>query len=332
MKKLLFVPFLLAASLTCLFLGSCKTTRISISDTRIALGSYVRIVIVVRKENQKKAEKHISNAFSSIQDWEGIFDHRIKQGSLYRFNNDTILLKKNNPLLYSTITESIAYSSLTEGYFDPTVLPVVQVWGWDTKNPHLPDKTRLRKALTRVGYQKVSIQDHTITKPLSVKLDLGGVAKGKIVDITRNYLHKQGFQHFLIDAGGDIYVSGKNEHQKKWRIAIQHPLNPDRYWGILQKSNTAIVTSGDYEQFFEENGTRYTHLINPKNGYPYSDCKSVTLLADNAAFADAVATAVFIMGSKEGFQFLKDNHIPGLIIYNGPDSKLKTMATEDFWE
>ena len=169
-------------------------------------------------------------------------------------------------------------------------------------------------------------------KPRGVKLDLSGIAKGRIVDLIRDYIKAEGYVNFLIDAGGDIYVSGKNSHRKPWRIAIQDPVKKTEYRGILEKKDTAIVTSGDYERFFIEDRHRYGHLFNPKTGYPSTDLKSVTVLLSETALADAVATAVFAMGSERGFSFLVKHEIEGYVIFNTEDGDIASKSTTDFWK
>jgi thiamine biosynthesis lipoprotein len=162
-----------------------------------------------------------------------------------------------------------------------------------------------------------------------VRLDLSGIAKGKIVDMARDRLRDAGFSDFLVDAGGDIYVGGRNLNRRKWRVAIQDPVQRDRFSGIVEKSEVAIVTSGDYENFFTRDGKRYTHLLNPFTGYSDSDIRSVTIIAHDTAFADAIATAVFTMGSREGYQFLLEHGVEGYIIYG---EARKSFSTSHFWD
>jgi thiamine biosynthesis lipoprotein len=163
-------------------------------------------------------------------------------------------------------------------------------------------------------------------------MDLSGIAKGKIVDLIRDQLFHSGFSDFLIDAGGDLYVSGKNLNRKYWRIAIQDPEHEDKFSGVLEKTDTAIVTSGDYENFFVQNEKRYSHLFNPNTGYPDSDCKSVTIITDDTAKGDAIATAVFAMGSSRGYRFLLDKGIEGFIIFRSGKHDIESLSTPHFWD
>lgn len=317
--------------LLAILLVSCTGKRIIVSDTRIALGTYVKITIVTHKKDSTKVFGILEKSFKKIAEYEALFDYRTENGALAEFNQSEILKREKNPILFDLIYDALQYAQLSEGYFDPTVLPIVRAWGFDTDSPRLPSKEEVGSALEKVGYKKVSINDGNIVKPRYIQFDLSGLAKGKIVDLIRLFLIEKGFHDFLIDAGGDIYVRGLTEKNRKWRIAIQDPIHSDRFSGFLEKTNSAIVTSGDYERFFIENGTRYSHLFNPKTGYPFSDCRSVTIIADDTAFADAIATAVFVMGSKNGYKLLERTGIEGLIMYMDGE-KLKKRSTEGFWE
>ncbi|MBN2322464.1 MAG: FAD:protein FMN transferase [Spirochaetes bacterium] len=311
---------------------SCGARYIPVSQTGIELGTYVKITLIVRKDGQKKALEAIDNSFLLIRKLDGIFDYRIEGGALADFNDGTRLSKSDNGTLFGIISDAMAIADKTGGFFDPTVLPLMLEWGFDTDSPHLPSPEGIQRALEHVGYERVSIFETYAEKPVEVKLDLGGIAKGRIVDLVRYGLADLGYEDFLIDAGGDIYVSGKNAHRKKWRIAIQDPVRESEIRGIVQKSDTAIVTSGDYERFFTVDGVRYSHLFNPMTGYPESNLKSVTVLHEDTAYADAIATAVFVMGSVKGYEFLKRNGIEGYLIFTEDDGSIEAMSTPGFWD
>ena len=303
----------------------------SVSHTGIELGTYVKILIITRKSQENEARETINEMFDRIEDLDRTFDYRKERGGLLRFNSGELLFRKNNEDLFDLIEYSLDIARATDGFFDPTIFSVVQAWGFDTDNPRLPAKHEITHALERVDYRVVRVLADRIENPEAVKLDLSGVAKGRIVDIIRDDLRKKGYGNFLVDAGGDIYVSGKNIHRRLWRIAIQDPVEKSGFRGVVEKTDTAVVTSGDYERFFIKDGVRYSHLFNPKTGYPYSDLKSVTVLLHDTAFADAVATAVFAMGSEKGYEFLIDNSMEGYLILVDTEGTVATRSTPDFW-
>ncbi len=311
---------------------SCSNKRMPVAKTKIALGTYIQITIITDRSDSERAESTIENAFKIIEDFEKNFDYRNENGELFKFNSSTRILKNSSGELFPLVMHSLALAKKTDGYFDPTLLPITRLYGFDTDNPVFPGDDKIREALKHVGYSKVTVFEDKIIKPEEVKFDLSGIAKGKTVDLVREFIKHSGYQDFLIDAGGDIYVGGLNADRNKWRIAIRDPLREDRYSGIIEKTDSAIATYGDYERFFIEDGVRYSHLFNPKTGYPFSDCKSVTILSEDTAYADAVATAVFSMGSKNGYLFISENNIKGYIIYMKGNGRIETKNTPGFWE
>ena len=309
-------------------LSSCARP-LSVEHTEIALGTYVKTIVVTEKQNRVNAQTTIEQLYKQLHTFEGVFDYRNEHGELNRFNKGEILLRSDHEALFNLILESIEYAELTGGFFDPSILPLMRIWGFDTNSPHVPDPEVIAETVVLVDYTRLSIDNERISKPAAVELDLSGIAKGKIVDIACGILRNAGFTDFLVDAGGDIFVSGRNLDRKKWRVAIQDPQHRDKYSGILEKSDCAVVTSGNYENFFTAEGKRYSHLLNPFTGYPDSDILSVTIIAEEAAFGDAVATAVFTMGSSAGYGFLIDSGIEGYIIYG---EQQQTLNTPRFWD
>jgi thiamine biosynthesis lipoprotein len=315
-----------------LLLGGCHSKPFSVTRTSIALGTYVKIIIITDRENRERAMTTIDHVNERVTSWESDFSYRVETGELAQFNSGTTLFRDEHALLFDLLKESLEYARITAGYFDPTVLPLIRVWGFDSETPALPSQQDILGALESVGYTTVHVTANRIDKPEYIQFDLSGIAKGKIVDLTRDFIRDAGFSNFLVDAGGDIYVSGRNLKGSTWRIAIQDPDNRDRYSGILEKSDAAIVTSGDYENFFEHEGKRYSHLFNPFTGYPRSDIRSVTVVTGETALADAVATAVFVMGSDEGFRFLKERGVEGLILYERETGTMESKSTSHFWD
>jgi len=332
MRRLQLCFLVTTALLSLILLTSCARRRIQVSDTRIALGTYVQISIVAEREDSEKAREVLERSFGQIADYDRLFDYRKEGGALFRFNGETVLRKSDNELLFSLIKNSIEIARLTEGNFDPTILPIVKLWGFDSDRPALPPEDEIQKALKQVGYQKIRVLEDRIVKPGEVQLDLSAIAKGKIVDLVSDLIAQAGYRDYLVNAGGDIHTSGKNVQRKKWRIAIQHPTRQDMYSGIVENENGAIVTSGDYERFFVHEGVRYSHLFDPKTGYPSNDVKSVTIRAEKNMYADAIATAVFVMGRTKGYAFLLEQRIEGFIMFEGKNNKIESLATPGFWK
>ncbi len=217
------------------------------------------------------------------------------------------------------ISQLLKVSKLSSGAFDPTIAPLLKLWGFydstDTQRK-LPDTSDLKKTMQLVDYRNITIRGDSIFTQ-SVELDLSGAAKGYAVDKAVKTLQNLGVTTGLIDAGGDIRCFGKK--REGWTIGIKHPYQQDLL-GIITIVEGAVATSGDYENFIEIDGVRYHHLINPATGYPARKAVSATVIAKNALEADAWATALFIMAADginlldsidglEGMLVLKDTTV-----------------------
>lgn len=211
------------------------------------------------------------------------------------------------------IRRSVEYASLTNGTFDPSIYHILQLWDF-TGTPHLPAANEIETALQHCGYDRIIIDGKNVNLN-GIWLDLGGIAKGAIVQYLADYLHSLGYRDFLINGGGDIYAAGQFGGKRPWRIAVADPFSSSSYIDTIELSDKAVVTSGDYQRFFEENGVIYHHILNPDDGYPAKNgTHSVTIIADDAGFADAIATAVFVMGADRGAAFCRENGIKAIIV------------------
>jgi thiamine biosynthesis lipoprotein len=192
----------------------------------------------------------------------------------------------------------------SHGAFDMTLGRLKSLWGFDTDHPALPDESLIPGTLVGIGPNDLKLTDRHVKKcNPQLKLDLGGIAKGYAVDRAVAVLRQHGIESAAINAGGDIYLLGRKGN-RPWRIGIQHPRQKGAVLETVQVSNRAVVTSGDYERFFEQDGQRYHHIFDPGNGFPARGCQSVTVIADSVALGDALATAAFVMGPQAGLQLL----------------------------
>ena len=192
--------------------------------------------------------------------------------------------------------------TLTGGAWDGTVKPLVDLWGFGTRQPTdtLPDPAAITQALSRTGFQHLVLENNVLkkTKP-GITLDLGAIAKGYGVDAIAKVLTMAGIDNFLVEIGGELYGSGVNHHKKPWSVGITHPLKTgsgEDFYKIIALRNKAIATSGDYRNFFELQGKIYSHIIDPKTGFPVDNqVVSTSVIADTCIFADALATAFMVM-------------------------------------
>ena len=195
---------------------------------------------------------------------------------------------------------------LTGGAFDITFAGVGKLWDFKAKPPVVPSPEQIRAALQRVGYQRLSIDRNagTLVLPAGMRIGLGGIAKGYGVDRAMFVLMQHGVEHGVVNAGGDLKALG-TKFGAPWEIAIVHPRERERVIAVLPVSNTCVVTSGDYERFFELDGVRYHHILDPRTGYPSTGCMSATVSAPDAALADALATSMCVLGPVAGMALIE---------------------------
>jgi thiamine biosynthesis lipoprotein len=216
------------------------------------------------------------------------------------------------------VTLSDSVSRLTGGLFDITVAPLLKVWGFYTGEPNIPDADEIARVKSLVDYTKVQIKEDSIIIGPGMQVDLGGIAQGFAADRAADILRQNHVKSAIIDIGGEILTIGQSPENRSWRVGIRNP----RGGGVIETialKDSAVSTSGDYEKFLTIGNQRYPHILNPHTGLPAKDFASVTVCADNAAFADAMSTAVAVMGATRGIQFLDSLGINGIIYYEHND-------------
>ena len=230
---------------------------------------------------------------------------------------DKVLLEGED--LIETINRSIYYGDLSDGAFDITVQPVLDLYTYSfTELKRPPTDEEIKSAVKEIGYKNIVINGTSIefTKP-NMKITLGGIAKGYAVEKAINILKQKGIKHALVNAGGNMRAignKGNKTNNEKWSIALQNPRKTDEYITLIYLDNNAVSTSGDYERYFNENKT-FHHIINPKTGYSATDLISVTIVADNAYDADALSTSVFVLGPEKGLKLIESlDNVEGLLI------------------
>jgi thiamine biosynthesis lipoprotein len=208
--------------------------------------------------------------------------------------------------LAAIVSRALEMGRLTGGAFDPTYAGVGRLWDFKKKPPRVPSAEDVARGLESVGYRRVRIDPaaSTVDLPKGMRIGLGGIAKGYAVDRAMETLRERGVEHALVNAGGDLKALGF-DGDAPWEVAIKHPRDRERVIAVLRVANTALVTSGDYERFFEYEGKRYHHILDPRTGYPSTGAMSVTVVAPNAEYADALATALCVMGPESGLPLIE---------------------------
>jgi thiamine biosynthesis lipoprotein len=196
--------------------------------------------------------------------------------------------------------------SLTRGIFDPTALPLIQLWNWKATPPVMPKAEAVAEKLELVGWRKVERRDGGVFLPQKgMCLDLGGIGKEYAVDCIMERALERGINDVLVDFGQDLRAHGKPPERSAWYIGLENPKIPGNCWTGLAVNNHAIATSGDYVRHFMSGGRCYGHIIDPRNGYPAnSGCLSVSVVAPNCTLAGILSTTSFILGPKEGLDLI----------------------------
>jgi thiamine biosynthesis lipoprotein len=271
--------------LSLIFLCGCSQAPTALITTcRPALGTFVEITVADKDKSPRFIHRAIKKAFLEIERIEGLLSKYKTNSDVSRINNYSGRgTTEVNPETITVIARSLEFSRLTKGAFDVTVQPM---------------------AAQRAGFTNIKIneQDKSVflAKP-EMTLDLGGIAKGYAVDKAVAILKEERIKSALVNAGGDIYAFGSPQESRSWQTALQHPRKSDAVLTVLEIQDKAIATSGDYQRYVEISGRRYSHIIDPRTGYPCAEIPaSVTVLAADCLSADALATSLFVLGPQKG--------------------------------
>ena len=213
----------------------------------------------------------------------------------------------------------------TGGALDISVYPIVRAWGFTTGGYQVPDEETIQSLLPLVDYTQIQYDaaTGTVTLPEGMEIDLGSVAKGYAGQLAAQMLREHGVQSALLNLGGNVQVLGGKIDGSNWRVAIENPLNDGTYLGIVSVKDKAVITSGGYERYFEENGVRYHHIIDPSDGMPAdSGLTSVSIVSSDGTLADALSTSLFIMGEEEAVAYWKSSDLDFDFILYTEDGRL----------
>ncbi len=241
-----------------------------------------------------------------------------------------------SPELFSVLQLALEANRITQGAFDITVGPLVNLWGFgpDPVPQDVPDETQIRLALERTGIEKLALDPvtHSIRKDRAdLYLDLSGIAKGYAVDQVADYLDSIYIQNYLVEVGGEIRASGHNSSGADWRIGIEKPESGDRkVQRIIRLNRSGMATSGDYRNFYIRDGKRYAHIIDPRTGRPAEHAlNSVSILHETCAMADALATGLLVLGPDQAMTVAAQTGIAAYFVIE-TDNGLSEKYTPEF--
>ncbi|ANU37270.1 FAD:protein FMN transferase [Vibrio scophthalmi] len=258
-----------------------------------------------------------------------------KDSELSRFNqHQTNQPFEVSPQTATVVKEAMRLNGLTLGALDVTVGPLVNLWGFgpEARPDVVPSDEELAARKAYTGIEHLSMDGNKLSKDIpNLYVDLSTIAKGWGVDVVANYLQSQGIANYMVEVGGEMRLKGVNREGIGWRIAIEKPSVGERsIQEIIEPGDMAIATSGDYRNYFESNGIRYSHIIDPKTGYPIRHkVVSVTVLDASSMTADGLATGLMVLGEERGMQIANENNIPVFMIVKTDDG-FKELASEAY--
>ncbi len=276
-----------------------------ISCTRLGMGTFISMTII--DPSRHKAEEAIGKAFERIKELSDELNRFNSISAVYELNSSGSI-KEVPPHMGELIRRSLGYYRMTEGCFDITVKPIIDLFQEKFSKGLYPEEREIEERLRLVGSDKIALSGKKIFfKEKGMGITLDGIAKGYIVDRAAEVLERYGIENYLINAGGDIRVKGEKSRGRPWRIAIQDPEKRGNYPDVICMKEGAIATSGNYEIYFDREKL-FFHIIDPRTGRsPLTDI-SVSVVSKTACDADALSTAVFVMKPEEGIRFI--NSLP----------------------
>jgi thiamine biosynthesis lipoprotein len=297
------------------------------SGYREVMGTFAHVLVVA--PGKKTAQKCIDLAFEQLQRVDALMSAHNPESELGKINR----LASNQPVkvsesTFNVLQRAVHFSRLTDGAFDVTVGALIDLWRESADANHLPSSQQIMMARSKVGYQNLLLDANNMTVHFAVdgmKLDLGGIAKGYAIDKAVEAMKSAGARGGMVDVGGDIRCFGIAVGRKKhWLIGLQDPnVADERIILTLKLSDSAVTTSGDYRRFVVIDGKKHSHIIDTSTGQSSKELSSVTVIASNATDADALATAVSVLGQKKGLELIESlTDTEAILIMPGPEYQM----------
>lgn len=323
MKRVFFILAIVAV------LVSCSKQPQRIQYEGITQGSYFSIIYY--DDEGREFEHEIDSIFKEVDN------------SVSLWNENSIIRKVNrnedvvvNQIFKDNFEWARKASEFSDGAFDATIGPLVSAWGFHYKKELEMTQEMVDSIRQLVNYQNIEIVDDKVVKANpNMTLDFNAVAQGYTTDLIGKFLESKGIYNYLVDVGGEIMARGTKPNSDLWTIGIEKPaekFNSERSVQIkIQLKDKGIVTSGNYRKYIEKDGVRYSHSINPKTGYPVEhNLLSATVIADNAAWADCLATICMLVGKEKASKLLEDQGVEAYFIYVDNDGIIATSSTREF--
>ncbi len=325
-KNIIFLSVLILATILILFKSQKEASAYQSIDGLI-FGTVYHITYQSTEELKPSIDEILQKFNHSLSP----FDSTSVISKVNR-NEETVL----DNYFTTVFNRSLEISGLTNGAFDITVSPFINVWGFGFKEEELPDSAVIDSLMHFVGYQKIKIEDNQIKKEDErMTINASAIAKGYAVDVIADFLNQKEIDNYMIEIGGEIVAKGVNAKKEKWRIGINKP-NEDSLSTntglqiILELENKAVATSGNYRNYYYRDGIRYAHTIDPRTGYPVQhEIMSATIVATDCMTADALATSCMVLGLDKSKELLNSlDEVDGFLIYMDKDGEVREFSTQ----
>ena len=325
MNKLFYTGIVILLFTLGFYLANIDNDEIHlIKRSQILLGTIVEIQI--KDADKEKAASSIGKAFAEIKRIDDLFSTYKEESPVWKINNsnDTIFTVDNE--IYNLMVISDSLWKISNGAFDVSLNNLITAWEFDCDSPSLPGDNKILTALNKSSWQNINLTgSNSFKRKNNVELDFGAIAKGYAVDKAIFVLKENKIDNALINAGGDIKTIGDD-----WMVGIQHPRNRNQIMGKVNPGNMSVATSGDYEKYFMFNGKRYHHILNPETGYPADSLISVTVISRDCTTADALATAVFVLGPAAGKKLIEQLPNTEAMMIDNEMNKIYSSGFEKF--
>ena len=336
MSKFVISKVLVFCSICLFFLTSCSTDLPNEYLIRgETMGTTYNVKLV--SDNVRSPDE--------INDYQVVIERALSRidALMSTYRNDSEVSILNNmpkgqsmsvsPQTYEVLSLARDISRFTDGFFDITVGPLVDLWGFgpNYKHDQVPSNTDIVIAKEKVDWRAIELTEGKVYKNQDVSVDLSAIAKGYAVDQVALALKKLSLKNFLVEVGGEVTAFGLNKRNQPWVLGIEQPsITGRKLYAAVSLGNKSLATSGDYRNYFEKDGQRYSHTIDSKSGYPINHrLASVSVIADSCAESDSLATALMVMGEKKGYQFALSEGINAYFIYRENES-FNTIHTPGF--
>ena len=254
----------------------------------------------------QNSEKAVAAAIREVERLDALLAASGVESEIARLNETGVLPLSEDALALFERARSVY--DMTEGLFDITIYPLIKLWGFSTREYHVPSNEELAQVLPLVDASQITLSEGEARLGKGQQADLGGIAKGYTSDRIMEIYKKYGIRSGMVTLGGNVQVLNKKPDGSKWRVGIRDPKGgPSDIITVLNVENEAVVTSGGYERYFEEDGNTYIHILDPRTGYPVKgDLASVTVVSEDGTLADALSTALYVMGTTDALNYWKN--------------------------